>query len=248
MAKYFISPAAVGEGMIHIEGDLARHLGQVLRVKPGEILRFSDGVGKEYAGAVLSLEKNEIKIEICSEGPLSGEPPLDIWLLQGIAKGEKMDFIVQKAVELGVGRILPLETANTVVKVKGKGKDKAGRWQKIAAAAAEQCGRGRIPAVLPPQSLEQAINELPEKALLLFLWEKATKGHMRDALAKNPGGPLILLIGPEGGFSPEEAEFVIAKGGFPISLGPRILRTETASIAALGALGYAVGDWGEQDA
>ena len=244
MAKYFISSEAVVKGEIRVTGELARHLGQVLRVKIGETLAFSDGEQKEYTAAVQAVEKVGLVMKILSEGPIRSEPPLDIWLLQGIAKGEKMDFIVQKAVELGVSHIVPLETDNTVVKIKGKGKEKVERWQKIASAAAEQCGRGRIPAIHSPQSLPQAFEEMAEDALCLFLWERENKGHMRDALAQYRRGPLVLLIGPEGGFSPAEADLVLSKGAYPISLGPRILRTETASIAALGAIGYALGDWG----
>lgn len=244
MAKYLITPSAAADGKLHITGSLARHLGQVLRVRTGEILHFTDGEATEYEAAVESTAKDTVTLDIINAGPVTGELPFDIWLLQGIAKGEKMDFIVQKTVELGVSHILPLETEHTVVKLKGKGEEKARRWQKIAAAAAEQSGRGRLPVVHTPRTLPEALADTAALGRLVFLWEKEKQGQLRQALASFRGEPLRLLIGPEGGFSDTEADLALAGGGFPVTLGPRILRTETASIAVLGAIGYALGDWG----
>ncbi len=242
MAKYFVPPLDPGERQIAVTGELAHHLGQVLRVQLGARLRFSDGESREYEGTVVSVEKGRVLADIIASGPLSGEPPLRLLLLQGIAKGERMDFMVHKGVELGVAEILPLETAFTVVKTKGKEEEKRQRWQKIAAAAAEQCGRGRIPKVRRPLSLAQALDDIAG-ARLVFCWEKEGRGSLEQALKGHHGEDIALLIGPEGGFSGEEAAEILARGGHGVRLGPRILRTETAAVAALAAICYALGSW-----
>ncbi|MGI6588801.1 MAG: 16S rRNA (uracil(1498)-N(3))-methyltransferase [Peptococcia bacterium] len=255
MHRFYVAPEDLHQDQdnyswVVIKGQEFEHLSRVLRILPGKEVAVFDGTGKEYVGKVVSLEKGEALVNLGKPSLFPRESPLEVWLVQGLSKGEKMDLIIQKATELGVRGIIPLKTRRCVVKLEGKKEvERRKRWQKVALEAVKQCHRTLIPTVSPVHSLEEFLQELPVKRRLFIPWEKGGSSFrcvLEEGKASKTIGsvPVYLLIGPEGGFAEEEVEQVQSYGGIPISLGPRILRTETASLAALAVLMYAWGDWG----
>jgi 16S rRNA (uracil1498-N3)-methyltransferase len=216
------------------------HLTRVLRLEAGAAVTLFDGSGGEYAGT-LERDGKKIWARVGAHDPVERESPLEITLLQGVARGERMDLIVQKATELGVTRILPVLAERTVVKVDAKLRErKLDHWQSIAINACEQCGRNRVPKVHPPVSLGDAVAALPAGAARCLL---AAEG--REPLAHVVAGAtsVVLLIGPEGGLADAERQFAQANQFTACRLGPRILRTETAGLAALAAIQACAGDF-----
>lgn len=224
-----------------LEGSAANHVARVLRLKPGAALILFDGRGGEYPATLTGADKRSIQVRLDAQLAREVESPLEITLAQGISRGERMDYAIQKAVELGVSHIVPVITERTQVTLKGERLEKKlGHWQGIAISACEQCGRNRVPEVAPPVTLA---NWLPSGAngLSLVLDPLATQGL--PALAR-PGGPVNLLIGPEGGLTDAEIAQACAVGFSGVRLGPRILRTETAAMATLSAIQLLWGDLG----
>jgi 16S rRNA (uracil1498-N3)-methyltransferase len=254
MHRFYVPPAEIyqdqeGQRWAIIKGQEFGHLSRVLRILPGREVTVFDGLGKEYIGKVVSLQKEEALVSIEKSFLFPRESSLEVWLVQSIPKGEKMELIIQKATELGVRGIIPLKTQRCVVKLEGKKEvERRKRWQKVALEAVKQCQRALIPTVLPVRSLEEFLHELPSLRHLFIPWEESScsfKDTLKDVLKEQKGeAPIYLMIGPEGGFAEEEVEQVQSYGGIPVSLGPRILRTETASLAALATLMFAWGDWG----
>jgi 16S rRNA (uracil1498-N3)-methyltransferase len=227
-------------------GDQARYIGKVLRLKPGDALSLFDGSGGEYRTIIASIGKSTVVVNVGEHVDVNVESPLSIHLLQGISRGERMDFVVQKATELGVHRISPLLSEFSVVKLYGQRAEKRqGHWTKIARSACAQCGRNSVPQIDPPMQLRNWFGDNldascpPDSRIIL------TPGVSRtlSTLAK-PEGQLIVLIGPEGGFSAAEYEQAAAAGFAGVGFGPRIMRTETAAIAVLAALQSLYGDLG----
>jgi 16S rRNA (uracil1498-N3)-methyltransferase len=239
---------------IHVPGPLAtgaeimlpaqagEHLTRVLRLATGASFVMFDGRGGEYAGEIASTGK-QVRARVLGHDPIERESPLDLTLLQGVARGERMDLIVQKATELGVARIVPVLTERTVVKLDAKQRErKRGHWQSIVVSACEQCGRNRVPAVLEVVSLGDALKLLAEDAMRCLLAADAGVS-LAQAAAPAAGAKLALLIGPEGGLADPEEKYAQANGFISCRLGPRIMRTETAGLAALAALQAVAGDF-----
>ena len=236
--RFFISPEQVSGQRITISGEDVHHIVKVLRMKTGDELLLCDGKGAEYSAKIAQVNKSDITAEVKARSTREIRYPL-ITLGQGLPKSDKMDWIVQKATELGVANIVPLITERTIVKLKDEEK-RIARWQKIAREAAMQSNRPDIPLVetiRPFSDFVQTPNsEL--RTLRLMPWEEGTV-PIKEILPANPGMKnIIVLIGPEGGFSAHEAEAAQGKGFHLASLGPNILRTETAAIAALSMIGY----------
>lgn len=239
--RFFIAPSQVQDRQITLSGDDLRHIRTVLRKEPGDLLTLLDGQGMEYTVKIIALERAEIVTEIVNEANRVSTGPR-ITLVQGLPKSDKMDFIVQKATELGVSSIVPLVTERTIVKVKDEEK-RIGRWRKIAKEAAMQSNRPDVPQVGLIQSFRDFIMSLAPGplTLLLFPWEEGTE-PIKNALRQNSDAKnIIILIGPEGGFSRAEAETAKEKGFHLVSLGPNIFRTETAAVAVLSMIGYEYG-------
>jgi 16S rRNA (uracil1498-N3)-methyltransferase len=236
--RFFINPDQVREPYVAIIDDDVRHIRTVLRKQPGDLLTLLDGQGKEYTVRITAIEKAEVVAEIVDRTERHPSLPR-IVLGQGIAKSDKMDWIVQKATELGVASIVPLVTERTIVKVKDEEK-RVGRWQKICREAAMQSDRPDIPQITTIQlfgGFIRTVSTGPE-ALLLMPWEEGTE-PIKNVLRQHSDTRLIIvLIGPEGGFSKAEAEMAKEKGFLLVSLGKNILRTETAALAALSMIGY----------
>jgi 16S rRNA (uracil1498-N3)-methyltransferase len=218
------------------------HLTRVLRLEAGAPVVLFDGSGGEYAGT-LHRDGKTLWVRVGAHDPVERESPLDITLLQGVARGERMDLIVQKATELGVTRIVPVLAERSLVKVDAKQRErKLEHWRSIAISACEQCGRNRVPEVGIPVPLGDAIAALSAGGLRCLL---AADGESSLATAaRDFRGSIVLLIGPEGGLADAERRFATTQGFGSYRMGPRILRTETAGLAALAALQSVAGDLG----
>ena len=242
MYQFFVEPSQIQGNRIVITGSDVNHIKNVLRMKPGEEIAVSNGTdGKEYRCGIEELLEEEIicTLRFIKEDGL--ELPARVTFFQGLPKADKMEFIVQKAVELGVSRIVPYLSKNCVSRP-DKTEKKVERWRKIAAEAAKQCGRGRLPEVAAVVPVAQAIAQAAESETALFFYENERRTGLRDALASGVRDTVSLMGGPEGGFDPAEAKAAVDAGLQSVSLGTRILRCETAPIAALAAVLYAGGN------
>jgi len=231
----------------------AAHVARVLRLGTGDALTLFDGRGGEWTARIASVQGHRVRVTPETHLAIERESPLAVTLLQALARGEKMDWVLQKATELGVARILPVATERSVVQLDG---ERAGKrlahWQGILAAACEQCGRNRLPELLPPARLEAACAATSAATRLVLAPGAAASlvatvrgmAEGADGLAAYHG--IALLIGPEGGLSESEIRTALAHGFVAVGLGPRVLRTETAAIAAIGLLQGLAGDlaWG----
>jgi len=218
----------------------ARHAVAVLRLQVGDTLSLFNGEGGEYRASLVAVGKRDARVRLIEFHAAERESPLDITLALGISSGERMDYSLQKATELGVTSIQPLATERSVVKLAGERADKRlQHWQHVVIAACEQCGRNRVPAVAPVQKLFAYLAAIDRSKRLLLLSPDAGTPLKRVA----PARAAVLLIGAEGGLAPAEIEAAQASGFESVSLGPRILRTETAAIAAIAAMQARWGDF-----
>ena len=245
-----MNPEQIIGTRVVITGGDAHHIINVLRLKLGSRILLSDGENYEYEGIIDQLKNNSVGIEIDVMKRSHSEPPVDIILAQGITKKmDKFELVVQKASELGAVRIVPLVTKRTVVELAlEKGEKRRDRWQRIALEAAKQSQRARIPKVDAPTNMESFLKSIPRDILCIIPWEGETAVGIKEVLKfereKRDISGAALIIGPEGGFSREEVDSARRAGAVPVSMGPRILRSETAGIVALGILMYELGDLG----
>lgn len=244
MNTYFIGEENIEGEDIVLKGELFHHLSKVLRLQVGERLHFSDNTAHVYDGKISEITGTYLRVGIDSVGSITGEADIDVYLIQCLPRGDKIEQIVQKSTELGVHCILPVESDNSQIRLKNKAAEKGKRYAKIAAAAAEQCGRGRIPSVVMAGTLKQALDYLPADTKIIFCYEKEGKNSLKSELIKVKEKSIAVVIGPEGGFSSAEAQTIMAYGGAAVTLGPRILRAETAGPCAIAAIMYEKGDWG----
>ena len=241
MHHFFADPSQVAEDTVTITGPDVNHMKNVLRMKPGEALLVSDGTGNDYQCEIERLEADRAVVRICQAFCSQMELPSRIWLFQGLPKADKLEFIIQKAVELGADAVVPVATKNAVVRLdEKKAQSKRKRWQSIAESAAKQSKRSRIPRVETVMSLKEAFGFIKEQGfdLCLIPYEQAQGMEtMKEALAQvSSGQSIAVFIGPEGGFDESEIKLALEHGVRPVSLGKRILRTETAGLAILSAL------------
>ena len=237
MPRFFIDGTA--DGRAYIAGADALHIAKALRMRPGEAMTLCDGKGTDFDGVLETVTDRQVTVRITASRPSQAEPTLAVTLYQGLPKGDKMDWIVQKAVELGVTAVVPVATRRSVARLEGKADKKQERWQRIAAEAAGQCGRGILPAVERPLSWSQALSRLSEEPALVF-YEGG--GQPLRELVTPSTRRLSVFVGPEGGFDPEEIDAFRRQGGGVATLGPRILRCETAPLAALTLLMHLSGN------
>jgi len=238
MNRFFVNPKKILDNVVDIEGDDAIHILRVLRLREGDLIEVCDGVGNEYKGTLLRKAKDRVQVFLEDPKPTKGEPRIRVTLYQGIPKGSKMDFIIQKCVELGIYSIVPVVTARTITDLSSSGKEekKVARWQKIAEEAAKQSRRGIIPSIQLPISYNEVIERV-STPLKILPWEEEQSSSLRLTLhGAGHVQDIAIMIGPEGGF--EEGEVMKAKeqGWNVVTLGPRILRTETAGMAVLSAI------------
>lgn len=236
MAAWFFTDEEINTSKYMITGENAKHI-RVLRMKNGEELTLVTPNGIQHDCAVAGVNQNGVEVDIKESFPCRNEPDVFVTLYQALPKGDKMDYIVQKCVELGVGRIVPVMTARCVSRPDEKSlKKKTARWRKIAAQAAMQSRRGIIPEVGECVSLKQAAMLTRENDKTVFFYELGGES-VKDILAEKPK-TVGMFIGSEGGFEEAEAELVLSNGGVAATLGKRILRAETAPLAALSIIMY----------
>lgn len=241
MQHFFVEPSQVQGDNIYIQGGDVNHIKNVLRMKINEELEINDGQGNKYLAFVKELAADEVLLKIVRKDVCDTELPCQIHLYQGLPKGDKMELIVEKAVELGVSRIVPVETKRAIVKLDAKkSAKKVDKWNSVCKSAAKQSARGVIPFVDEVKSFKVAMDEAKDFAHVLVPYELA-KGMQdtMDAVAEiKSGEDIAVFIGPEGGFDLAEIELALKSGAKPISLGKRILRTETAGLTTLSILMY----------
>ncbi len=245
MARFFLPKKNIANRRATVEGPELDHLRKVLRLGPGDPIIVFDDAGWEHEAVIRSLSAQAAEIEITRSFQAERESPLKLTLAVGLTKGEKMDFVVEKATELGVQAIAPFVSAYTVPKLDARKIEKRGeRWRKIALAAAKQCGRTRIPEIFPLSNFEDLVQQT-SGALNLLFWEKEAGQTIKQVHATHPDARSILLvIGPEGGLSDQEAGLAQRHGFKPIRLGRRILRAETAAVSATSLVQFLWGDLG----
>ena len=241
MHHFFVNPEQVEDGLIRITGSDVNHIKNVLRIRQGEEMLVSDGTGRDYLCQAEEIAGQEVTVRILETEEEGRELPSRIWLFQGLPKSDKMEFIIQKAVELGAAGIVPVSTRNTVVRLDQKKEEaKVKRWQAIAESAAKQSKRSLVPRVSGIMTLKEAFDYVESQGfsvrLIPYEHEAGMDGTKTELDAAGPGQDIAVFIGPEGGFDEREIELALAKGVRPISLGRRILRTETAGLALLSVL------------
>ncbi len=242
MYLFFVEPSQIEGNQIVITGGDVNHIRNVLRMKPGDEIAVKNGCDdKEYRCGIEEIKKDQIicRLRFIREEGL--ELPSRIYLFQGLPKGDKMELIIQKAVELGVYEIIPVASKRTVVKLdEKKAESKIARWQKIAEAAAKQSGRGVIPQVRNVMNFQEAVRYSKSAQVRMIPYELARDmTKTREVLERiKPGRDAAVFIGPEGGFDEEEVRTAKEEGVIPVTLGRRILRTETAGMAVLSIIMY----------
>jgi 16S rRNA (uracil1498-N3)-methyltransferase len=221
----------------------AHHAARVLRLEPGTAVVLFDGRGGEFEARITHMERGDVWVKTGAHLDVERESRLELDLAQGLSSGDRMDYTLQKAVELGVRAIQPLATDRSVVKLKDeRAERRVEHWRNLVVSACEQCGRNRIPAVAPPRPLADWIGSLGpvQDAEVRLLLSPQAPESLRDLTAPSR---ITLLAGPEGGFSPVEVQLALSRGFRPVRLGPRVLRTETAAVAALAAIQALWGDF-----
>lgn len=240
MPRFYLSEVLSAGRAVSLPDNVVRHL-HVLRLKPDEEIVLFNGDGKAYPARLGVLEKRRATAEILREEEADNESPLNITLVQAVSSGERMDFTLQKSVELGVGEIRPVLSERCVVRLDGeRAAKRVARWQEIVVSACEQSGRNTVPQVLPLVSYQEALRQMPsEKTKLLMSVRNAQK---LNRITPSSDG-LIFMVGPEGGWTESEEQQAFDAGFQAVTLGPRVLRTETASLAAIAAMQTLWGDF-----
>ncbi|HWN98731.1 MAG TPA: 16S rRNA (uracil(1498)-N(3))-methyltransferase [Blastocatellia bacterium] len=249
--RFYGPPETMNNARVMLSNDETHHLTRVLRLKPGDDAYVFDGCGREYRCRFLKIESDRAQLEVLDELLDAVEPPISLTLGQSIAKGEKFDFIVQKATELGVGTIIPLITDHADVKLADERSAKRlERWRRISLEALKQCGRRTIVDIRTPMIVEELLgSEAPRligeqaegRAVVVFAEKGGAPVNNLLAEANGPSA-VTVLIGPEGGWSIDELSLFAERGVKSVTLGPRTLRTETAAIVAMTLIQHALGD------
>lgn len=244
MPKFFVDKCQIKDDMIEIIGQDVRHIKDVLRLGENSEIIICDGEGTDYNCMTTQVDKEMIAAKILNQNTSKAEPKTKVTLFQSLIKGDKFEWVIQKAIEIGVTEIIPMQTVHCVSKMdhSKKADAKVNRWNKIAQSAAKQSGRGTIPKVTSPVSYAQALKLCAEMDLGCIAYEKEDQTNLKPYIQNAKGKTIGVLIGPEGGFSKEEI-FAAEKTNIQaITLGPRILRSETASIVLVANILYELGE------
>lgn len=252
MQRYFLPPEQFKDTTVQITGDDAHHIMKVMRSGIGDEFICSNGSDREVLVRITAMDKGMVDAEIIRELPMESEAAVEVWIAQSLPKGDKLETVIQKCTELGAARIVPFVSERTVVQYDAKKEAKRlERWQKIAKEAAEQSHRNRVPAIDAPISWKRLIELCGSFDLALLCYEKESGLKLRPLLAQSLAGAaagepkrVLAIVGPEGGFTEKEAAEAVAAGCHSVSLGKRILRTETAGMACLTCILYESGEMG----
>lgn len=246
MHKFFVPKNSICDNKVAIQGEDVKHIIKVLRLEKGAIISINNCEGQEYIGEIISTDKKEVLVNIKEEISLNNESPIDIYLFQGLPKSTKMDLIAQKATELGVKEITPVITERVVIKSEIGEYKKLDRWQRISLEACKQSKRSLIPIINSPIEFEKLLKLLENMDLIVVPYENE-EGYGIKNVIKNLHTEVKkvgIVIGPEGGFEEEEIRKLKALGAHIVTLGPRILRTETAGFVCASLIMYEIGDLG----
>lgn len=247
MHKFFVEKNNITGDKAYIEGDDVKHIYKVLRLHEGEKVNINNCEGEEFSGIIEKIDKKEVIVSLTEKLDLNNESPVEIYLFQGLPKSSKMDLIVQKATELGVREITPIITGRVIVKNEIGEFKKLDRWVRIALEACKQSKRSIIPKINGPLEFEHLLMKLKELDLILVPYENqegyGIKTVVKD-INQNSINKIGIIIGPEGGFEEEEINILKELGAHIITLGPRILRTETAGFVCTSLIMYELGDLG----
>lgn len=250
MQRYFVPAGQWSDRDVRIEGSDARHLATVIRAKPGDRIIAADGKGRTAYAVIRELSPGLVIAGLEEALPGSNEPSVRVTIAQGLPKGDKMETVIQKCTEIGAVRIIPFVSSRTVVQLDDRKEAKRlERWGKIAKEAAEQAHRDIVPEICPIMSWRELLARGGQYAAAFLCYEKESSMTFRAQLADvktrfGPSADLLLAVGPEGGFSEEEAREALEAGFRSVSLGKRILRTETAALVGLGCMLYEYGEIG----
>ncbi|MGF1655442.1 MAG: 16S rRNA (uracil(1498)-N(3))-methyltransferase [Verrucomicrobiales bacterium] len=240
MHRFYVPPELLNDSPIELPEGEAHHARDVLRLQPGDRLLIFDGEGRELSATIDAVSRSAVSVSL---GPKAQQEPLpcQITLAQAIPKGKKMDWIIEKATELGAARVVPLISDRTIVRLDAEeAASKQAKWQQTSIEAAKQCGQSHLPEISAPMSVKQFFVELPRQDLRLLASLQPAAQHLKEVLCELPVLPksVTVMIGPEGDFTPAEMAMARAEGCVPLSLGPIILRSETAAIYTLSILAH----------
>lgn len=247
MPKFFVLPENITENSLVIDNEDVNHITRVLRLKEGDQIEVCDGHGYDYRAQITKIEKQQVFCNLLSKVSATTEPELKVTLFQALPKASKMEYIIQKTTELGISKIVPCNLSRCVARLDEKSASKKiERWQKIAEAAAKQCGRGKIPEIASLMEFKDAVAQMKQADLYFTPYECEEQNCLKPVLqsVKEPG-TVSFMIGPEGGFDPAEINLIQENEILPVTLGKRILRTETAGEAVLAMIMYEIGDINE---
>jgi 16S rRNA (uracil1498-N3)-methyltransferase len=239
MPKFFVLKSRINNGRAVIEGEDALHISRVLRLGKGQSVTLCDGLGWDYDAVIETVSKNEITASIVKTYKCDAEPSVRAVLYQALPKHGKMEYVIQKTTELGVAKIVPVYSKRCVAKPSA---NQLTRWRKIAREAAKQSGRGIIPEVGDVISFDEAIGQMSRAGLPIMFYEEEQTVRLKDVIEGKRPPDVCFLIGPEGGFDPLEAQLARDSGIPTVTLGKRILRTETAAAAVLAIIMYSLND------
>ncbi len=241
--RFFIPPNWITPPDVTLQGEVARQIKTVLRMQPGDEIVVLDNTGSEWQVQLTRVGQREARAQVIEQRPATGEPNVRLTLYQGTLKGQKFEWVLQKGTELGVAAFVPTLCRRSVVRSPEVLLKKYSRWRQIIREAAEQSGRGKLPQLAQPVTLANAIARTQAADLVIMPWEEAGDGSLKKILGQAPAHDIALFIGPEGGFAPEEAAEAKQAGAKLVTLGRRILRAETAGLAACAAIFFALSEW-----
>ena len=241
--RFFIPPNHITPPLVTLPEDVAHQVRSVLRLHPGTEILLLDGTGSAWPAIVTKIDKKMVQVQVEGRQPVESEPALRLTLYQGVLKGQKFEWILQKGTELGVSSFVPVICQRSIIREPEAIHKKFGRWQEIIREAAEQSGRGKLPQLAPAMRLAEALQQAQASALQVMPWEEARETTLKATLRQAQEQSVALFIGPEGGFTKEEANLAQAQGVRLVTLGPRILRAETATLAVCAAIFYEMEEW-----
>jgi 16S rRNA (uracil1498-N3)-methyltransferase len=245
--RFFVTHTQLAQQPVVLTGDVAHQMRRVLRLAPGDRVLLLDGDGLACEAEISTITAKDVRLVVLRRGIATGEPRVHITLYQAVLKGERFAWALQKGTEVGISAFVPLITERTIIDDLHAVAAKAERWQRIVQEAAEQCGRGRVPQLLPGQLLRQALKaSLWPGALRVIPWEGEHAASLASVLAQcnlNDDARIEVFVGPEGGYTDAEIDWARGHDVQPVSLGPRILRAETAGLVAAAAMLYHAGEF-----
>ncbi len=245
MPRFYVPNPSIQNGLLKIEGDEVKHIRKVLRLKTGDEIVVFNGLGKEYEGTILEEKASSVLVKVQNIFFPQKDSPLEVTLAQSLLKGEKMDFLIQKATELGVKEVIPFFSSRSVPLLeRSRRLERHRRWERIAVEASKQCGRGVVPRIELLKDYSEMLQIASPEGLRLILWEREGV-RLKEVLERSEEkAKIFFVVGPEGGFSQEEVDGAEKSGFIPVVLGRRVLRAETASLCLLSILQYQRGDIG----